>query len=274
MAENYLEVLGALESTLNNFNATLRNQGVGNLVVPYEGDPKQCRNWINSIEKFADLNKLDQANKIHVTYMMARGPVSDFIQRWQSGNQQPTWADLVQNLLAHFSSVTDSDHAHDILRKIKQKNGETVSLYAERIFLLARDAYSPAELNDPGANRVAQKQLVSYFIDGLQDRAIKLKIMRINPVDLSAALKIAREEHNLMARFDLRTQHSYSRPSTARDVEPMEVDQVRRRVCHACGKEGHYARDCRRRDPRNGRDNRREPHRTVNVMEQKFNGKE
>ena len=55
---------------------------------------------------------------------------------------------------------------------------ESVSLYAERMFRLSRDAYSNAELTDPTSYSLAQRQLVNYFIDGLYDKSIKLKLMR------------------------------------------------------------------------------------------------
>ena len=75
--------------------------------------------------------------------------------------------------------------------------------------------------------------------------------MRQAPADLNGALAIARDEMNLMKRFELRNGPSYRRPTeSGQTIEPMEVNQIRTRTCHSCGKAGHMARDCSRRQSR------------------------
>ena len=76
--------------------------------------------------------------------------------------------------------------------------------FAERIFRLSQDAYTRAEMNDAGSYVMAQRQIVNCFIDGINDRSIKLKIMRHMQPDLNTVLNLASTEINLLKRFELR----------------------------------------------------------------------
>ena len=74
-------------------------------------------------------------------------------------------------LSVRFSEVTDAQHAIMLLRKVQQKLGETVQVYAERLFTLAEDAY-------PAQQGVAVQRLQIYiFVDGLQEDQLKLKVL-------------------------------------------------------------------------------------------------
>ena len=247
------QILTALETTLTNFNTTLSQQGISTLIPNYDGQTTKCREWLAAVDKYGDIHRFSDEKKINAAFLTARSSAEDFIRRWRVGTPaaQQTWANLSAALVNHFGAVVDSNHALDLLRKIRQGPQENVCLYGERLFLLSKDAYSAAEMADPTSYALAQRQLVSYFTDGLQDRATKLRIMRQAPADLNGALAIARDEMNLMRRFELRNGPSYRRPTeSGQTIEPMEVNQVRTRTCHSCGKAGHMARDCSRRQSR------------------------
>ena len=145
----------------------------------------------------------------------------------------------------------DANHALDLLRKVKQGTHESVSMYAERIHRLSIEAYTVEELSARPSFNMAQRQLVNYFTDGLVDRSIRLKIMRNTPGTLDEAVGIARGEVNLMKRFELRNGPS-PRVGTNNQYleEPMDINHIRRKVCHSCGKPGHIARECRFREGR------------------------
>ena len=245
---NYVVVLSALGETLNKFNLTLSQQSIGSIVGTFGGDSSKCREWISSIEKFSELHQLNDEAKIDAALLTARSSVEDFIRRWKRGTAVPrSWTALSSALMSHFGNVVDSNFAFDLLRKIKQGQEESVSLYAERIYRLSSDAYTYAELNDEASYAMAQRQLVNVFIDGLRDRNIKLKIMRSGPNTLDEALRIARNEVNILQRFDLRNSSSHNVSNETQRVEPMEVSQIRTRTCHTCGRVGHISRDCPKR---------------------------
>ena len=252
MDEQTVEVLrglGQIMTTLNDTvnKHTLNQEGVVALVGYYDGDPTKCRTWLSRLDKYADGGGLNDEQRIKIALLTAEGSVEDFIRRWKVATRAPQqWVTLAADLLNHFGVITDANHAMDMLRNVSQKQGENVNIFAERIFKLSGDAYTATERADPGSYAMAQRQLVSYFTDGLRDKSIQLKIMRQMPDTLDAALKIARGEVNIMTRFELRTGRPFreNRVTDDRVIEPMEVNQVRPKTCHSCGKPGHTANNC------------------------------
>ena len=237
MEEAMYQTLASLDSTMHSLKNSYNATNLVSMVPPYHGNSDTCRLWLSNVLKFCEINnEQSDGRRVQIAYATARGPVSDFIKRWTDNknlNQEVvTWDALKADLISHFSAVSDSDHAHDVLKKIKQGPSETVSFYAERIHRLAKEAYTVNDLTDAGSRALAQKQLVSYFLDGLRDVGIKLKLLRKNPTTLDAALNIAREECALMQRFELRNPRAAPRTSPRLqhpDEEPMEVDHVRPR---------------------------------------------
>ena len=237
--------LSSLDATMATLRTSYKATQLSSIVTPYDGEATKAREWVSSIIKYSEL--IDEPNdetRVRVAYMTAKGSVSDFIKRWVDARTQAnpprvvTWTDLKTDILSHFSTVTDKDFAHDVLKKIRQGPSETVSFYAERIHRLSQDAYSESDMLGAGSRALAQRQLVSYFIDGLLDVGIKLKLMRRSPADLDEALSIAMEEATLIKRFQLRNpRHTNSgHPRTTPHPvapepmdEPMEVDHVRPR---------------------------------------------
>ena len=128
------------------------------------------------------------------------------------------------------------------LRNCKQKPGENIHVFAERLLSLAEDAY-----NNQGGEAI-ERQLIDIFVGGLMNDQLKLKI-------LQAAIGVAANEQNLRARVNM----------SHRTSEPMEVDHSRgqrfrprnrfNRVstvndrsnrpirCLHCGQEGHVIRE-------------------------------
>ena len=230
MEEAMYQTLASLDSTMHSLKNSYNATNLVSMVPPYHGNSDTCRLWLSNVLKFCEINnEQSDGRRVQIAYATARGPVSDFIKRWTDNknlNQEVvTWDALKADLISHFSAVSDSDHAHDVLKKIKQGPSETVSFYAERIHRLAKEAYTVNDLTDAGSRALAQKQLVSYFLDGLRDVGIKLKLLRKNPTTLDAALNIAREECALMQRFELRNPRAVPRTSPRLqhpDEEPME----------------------------------------------------
>ena len=244
MEERLVGALSSLDATMATLRTSYKATQLSSIVTPFDGEASKAREWVSSIIKYSEL--IDEPNdetRVRVAYMTAKGSVSDFIKRWVDARTQAnpprvvTWAELKTDILSHFSTVTDKDFAHDVLKKIRQGPSETVSFYAERIHRLSQDAYSESDMLGAGSRALAQRQLVSYFIDGLLDVGVKLKLMRRSPADLDEALAIAMEEATLIKRFQLRNpRHSNSahlRPphpvAPTPMEEPMEVDHIRQR---------------------------------------------
>ena len=61
------------------------------------------------------------------------------------------------------------------MRKLKQKPGENIQVFAERILSLAEEAFVRQ-----GGDMV-ERQLTETFVDGLSNDQLKLKILRDSP---------------------------------------------------------------------------------------------
>ena len=170
-----VQVFANLTQELTNVSQALTAQGISNIVLRFDGNPKNYREWIKSIEKYAVLVNVPEARKKLIAYQSSGGAVSGFIQRYMTANPDNTWAQLKEQLAVRFSDVTDAQMALSLLRRVKQKQGESIQNYSERILSLAEEAY-----NNQGGNAV-ERQLIDIFVDGLTNNQLKMKILREQP---------------------------------------------------------------------------------------------
>lgn len=233
------QVFQELASQMSNVSSALSAQGISQIVQTFDGSPKNFRDWIKQIEKYCKLTNLPEARMKLVAFQASKGAVSGFIQRYMEAFPQNTWNDMKGELAKRFSDVTDPQYALSLLRSIRQKPGENIQIYAERILSLAEEAFE-----GQGGNTV-ERQLIDTFVDGLiNNDQLKMKILRDNPDTLQGAISIATKEQNLRARVN----HSstfHSAQKSERREEPMEVDHYRPIKCFKCKKIGHTAKKCR-----------------------------
>ena len=245
-----------LRVELANVTQALTAQGISSIVNKFDGNPKNFREWIKSIEKYAVLVNADEDRKKIIAYQSSGGAVSGFIQRYMQANVAHTWAQMKAQLAVRFSDVTDNQMALSLLRQVRQKAGENIQNYAERILSLAEEAY-----DNQGGDAI-EKQLIDIFIDGLLNDQLKLKILRDQPDTLQGAVAIFTSEQNLRTRVQM-SHHDSNNNHT-----PMEVDHSRgqrfkfknkfnrvnstfntetqRQIrCWHCGMLGHISRDCK-----------------------------
>ena len=237
-------------------------QLLSNITV-FKGAPKDYKRWIRDVERHVQATNGDDSAHIAIATQSAGGVVGDFIFRYRNDHAGATWRQIKDELAARFSDIVDADHAFSQLRNLKQKSGESVAIYAEKILELASDAFPNEDL----ANALVARQLIDVYVNGLEERYVARKILRDNPVTFAGAVDIAVNETRLTKKWTIRKLVAPDRS------EPMEVDMVgsgpgnggrvghenynRKRAetghvntndqCYSCGKRGHYARDCRSR---------------------------
>ena len=223
---------------LSNVAKSLATRGITTAVEPFEGSPQKFRDWIKSIEKYAILTGADAATKKLIAFQSSKGPVSDFVDGYLRRQPHATWEDLLGQLKAQFGEIADSQHALTLLRKVKQAAGETVQIFAQRVYSLAEEAFG-REID----TRTAQQQLVNYFIDGLSSLALKAKLIRENHRNFDAAVTCATEEQNVRRRVELRLGTGGGPVREKRKEEPMEIDRSQQIKCFKC-RGPHKAREC------------------------------
>ena len=178
------------------------------------------------------------------------GAVSGFIQRYMTANPDNTWAQLNEQLAVRFSDVTDAQMALSLLRRVKQKQDESIQNYSERILSLAEEAY-----HNQGGDPV-ERQLIDIFVDGLINDQLKMKILREQPNTLQGAVATTTNEQNLRARVQMSHQgsnvpilmevdHSQGQQYKFNRFKKINSTQNRPSRCWTCGQMGHISRDCR-----------------------------
>ncbi|KAK6180520.1 hypothetical protein SNE40_012661 [Patella caerulea] len=230
-----------LTGELSGLSTTLKHHGISNLVESFSGDPKTFEPWIKSIEKYSFLAEIATDKVKYVAYQSSKGTVSDFLNRYLTEHPNCTWEVVKKELATRYDTIVDPQHALVIVQQAQQYISENVQIYAERLLSLANKAYSSAEiLLEP-----VQRQLVGYFITGLLDDRLKLKLIRDNPKTLQEATVSAMTEQNLQARFALRL-NQRSTPRFTNNHEPMEIDHLRPiQKCQKCYNYGHRTNECR-----------------------------
>ena len=246
-----------LSQQINTLTSTISTQGVAQVINPYGGDPKSFREWLKCVEKYAMLIHADVEKLKLIAYQSSKGAVSDYLKRYLNDNPRATWAQCKTQLTFRFAEVTDPQHAFSLLRHVRQKQGETVQVFSERLTSLVEEAY----LGQPRGVEAVERQIVGFFVDGLSADYLKMKILRQNPATLEAAVTVAMEEQNLRTRFDLRLNSGNAtkvlkEEEFGRGHEPMEIGHYRsKNTCFKCNQKGHIAKYCRVKIPDTQRGN-------------------
>lgn len=222
-----------LNDQLANLTSSLASQGVKQVVQIYDGQPKNFREWITSIEKYARLINTDMNVCKMIAYQTSTHAVSGYISRFLDQNPTGTWPALKSELEKRFSDVTDASLALSMLRTIRQQKSESIQTFTERIRSLAEIGFRNQE------GPVVQAQLIDIFVQGLSNEQLKLTILRRHPETLEHAVAIATDESNLRQRV------LCGRVPDIRQEEPMDVSHMRPVRCFKCHKTGHKAPDCK-----------------------------
>ena len=105
-------------------------------------------------------------------------------------NRNHNWGQMKTQLAVRFSDVTDGQMALSLFRQCKQKSGESIHNYAQRILSLAEAAY-----DNQGGDAI-ERQLINIFIAGLATDQLKMKILRDQPAKLQGTVAVATNEQN------------------------------------------------------------------------------
>lgn len=247
----------AIRNDVRHVSLILGCQGAANTIKSFEGVLKLYHDWIREIEKYKLMVFASDQDCVMIAYQTSRGPVTGFIQRYREEHPGVNWVTLKQELAKRFSEIPDKQLALTLLRQIKQKLGENIYVYVERLRSFAEAGYQ--DINAPDV----QNQLVDIFVNGLiNNETLKVTILRKEPHRLSDAVDIATKELNLRHRVAVaggqtnpkfhysqnRALEDHPIQSQTRQSEghiPMEINHSRGRYCYKCQGRGHHPKDCR-----------------------------
>ena len=218
MFRQLTEQLGALSNSVG-------NASIGQFITPFDvKNSRKFHPWVKQVEKFCKLTNVPANGVKLVEYNASRATVSTFLARYLTQFPAAT-CDMVK--IEHsrrFSTIIDPSHASVLLRRIHQRESESVQSYVERLIELAEQASTGL---DNAALQALATQLVGYFIDGLTLDQIKMKLFRLNPPTLDETVNSAIYEVNLRKLFNLRVGRNLQPDWPGH--EPMDISHIRPR---------------------------------------------
>lgn len=195
----------------------LRVQGLTKHVRNFHGEgAAKLSNWLKDMEQLSAT--CDDQRMCVLATLTLGGSAGTFVSRVLKENPQITWQNLKIRIKERYSELTDPLMAREKCRHLKQKQGESVQNFAERINATACDAFDDTRLHH------IQAELVDIFQRGVTDDRLARNLIRKKFQNLEEAVKYAGEEQRTDRTFEL-VRHTHT-------DEPMEVE-----VLHSEGKE-------------------------------------
>ena len=105
-----------LRVELANVTQALTAQRISRIVSRFDGNPKNFREWIKSIEKYAVLINADEDRKKFIAYQSSGGACLVLFRDTCKQMRARTWAQMKAQLAVRFSDVTDNQMALSLLR--------------------------------------------------------------------------------------------------------------------------------------------------------------
>ena len=222
----------------------VRNLNLPNYIKPFDGiDTSLCKDYIRDIERWKLVSNADDKRTILTALLTARGSLAKFIDRFQASGPEDTrtWYNLKRAILENFGPIADKETALYDLQKLKQRAGESLQMYLERILTLGGRAYPETESGEAPIQAMAQRLLVFHFVAGLHSETIRRAVDKAKCSTLEEAAKIAKVEFEVESRANWRTRKN----GRVGEEEDMDISLVKKPPpCAVCGKRGHVAANC------------------------------
>lgn len=194
----------------------MRAQGIYSQIRPFVGEgSRKFSEWVRDMERAKVTLQADDSRMQVLALQTLGGQAAEFCARILKDGQVLAWDTLKSKLKSRYSDLADTQYARQSLRHLRQKKGETVQNFYDRLLAVAEEAFSDLDLDA----EVIQQQLVEIFVDGLVSDSMARKLISNRPRDVERALKAAIEEQQANRSFQLRR-------GRGQEHEPMEVDMV------------------------------------------------
>ena len=213
-----------LTEGLRELRLEVRAQGVVKQIREYDGEgSRKFREWLRDIDRAGSVvGATDERYKTFALQTL-KGTAGDFVARLFRLHPQLTWEQLRQQLVNQYSDTGDQHMAQIKLKGLKQKGGETIQNFSERIYALADEAFVGENMGNP----LIQRQLVEILLGGVISYGVAKRLVNERPQTLDEALRIAvREQQNVHALELRRRQEEPMDVSVASADEQNKTDRV------------------------------------------------
>ena len=205
----------ALERSIASLRMEMRAGRLGRQVTQFNGDgSRRYRDWLNDIERVGRAVNANDDTCRAMSLETLKGPALEQFSRLFRANPAITWEEIRQGLNAIYLDAADGYIAVQKLHRTKQRKGESIHSFTERIRSLAEEGYVGQDLTQ----QHVQDAMIEALIQGVYEPRIAKAVIRNRPNDFAGAIALANTEHTATKHFSVRRGDDHD--------EPMDVDAI------------------------------------------------
>ena len=160
-----------LVETMKDISMEIRVQGLTQHVRSFSGESSnKFHDWAKDMDSIA-CTADDKRMRILATRTLS-GPAGKFACRLITQNPNIRWLELRRQLRDRYSDLKDPYCAREKLQKVRQKKGELIQNYSERLQDVASEVF-----DDP-SSADSQRTLVEVFQKGVSDDRLARALIR------------------------------------------------------------------------------------------------
>lgn len=198
----------------------------------------------------------EQDNYLSIAKIRLRGEIGAAVRR----SELDTWKDLKEFLRSRTDKQQSESFLEDQLISMKQKHGETIQHYADRIEKIGHKliiALCKSGIDSKMAELSTERRMHKSFTKGVVEPFKNILLNRKtssfnDAVKDALSLELEFEEDKVLdkrKRFDQEKCYKCGKPGhraancrSHKDVRAIDSKPI---ICYHCGKPGHIARECR-----------------------------